>query len=100
ENCPDIRNSRVIDIINELKSFGCSVDVFDPWADKEEVKHEYGLEILCSMEEIKNKRYEGIILAVSHNQFKELDFVSFRKNGAVVYDVKGILETNIVDHRL
>ena len=100
ENCPDIRNSKVIDIINELKSFGCSVDVLDPWADKEEVKHEYGLEILISMEELKDKKYEGIILAVSHNEFKELDFVSFRKNGAVIYDVKGVLETNTVDHRL
>ena len=100
ENCPDIRNSKVIDIINELKSFGCSVDVLDPWADKEEVKHEYGLEILISMEELKDKKYEGIILAVSHNEFKELDFASFRKNGAVIYDVKGVLETNTVDHRL
>ncbi|MGA9295015.1 MAG: Vi polysaccharide biosynthesis UDP-N-acetylglucosamine C-6 dehydrogenase TviB [Ignavibacteriaceae bacterium] len=100
ENCPDIRNSKVIDIINEIKSFGCSVDVYDPWADKEEVNHEYGLDILSSMEEVKNKKYEGIILAVSHNQFKELDFVSFRKNGAVVYDVKGILASNMVDHRL
>ena len=100
ENCPDIRNSKVIDIINELKSFGCSVDVYDPWADKEEVKHEYGLDILCSMEEIRDKKYEGIILAVSHNQFKELDFASFRMNGAVVYDVKGILPNNIVENRL
>lgn len=100
ENCPDIRNSKVIDIINELKSFGCIVDVYDPWADKEEVKHEYGLDILGSIDNIKNKTYEGIILAVSHNEFKQLDFSSLRKNGAVVYDVKGILDRKIVDNRL
>ena len=100
ENCPDIRNSKVIDIISELKSFGCKIDVFDPWADKEEVKHEYGIEIFCNIEEIKSKRYEGVILAVAHNQFKELDFQALRSDGAVVYDVKGILKTDLVDNRL
>lgn len=100
ENCPDIRNSKVIDIIYELRTFGCTVDVYDPWAEKEEVKHEYGFDILCSEDELKGKKYEGIILAVAHNQFRDLDFVSFRKNGAVVYDVKGILQADMVDHRL
>lgn len=100
ENCPDIRNSKVIDIVNELKSFGCLVDVFDPWADKEEVKHEYGIDLLCSVDEIKNRTYEGVVLAVAHDQFKELDFPSLRTNGAVVYDVKGILNRNLVDNRL
>ncbi len=100
ENCPDIRNSKVIDIINELKSFGCSVDVYDPWAEKEEVEHEYGFSILCSIDELQGRQYEGVILAVAHNQFKELDFISFRKNGAVVYDVKGILGANLADRRL
>lgn len=100
ENCPDIRNSRVIDIINELKSFGCQIDVFDPWADKEEVKHEYGIELLCNIDEFKNKHYEGVVLAVAHNQFKELDFPFLRKNGAVIYDVKGILDRKIIDNRL
>lgn len=100
ENCPDIRNSRVIDIVNELKSFGCLIDVFDPWADKEEVKHEYGIDLLCSVHEIKNRTYEGVVLAVAHDQFKELDFPSLRTNGAVVYDVKGILNRNLVDNRL
>jgi len=100
ENCPDIRNSKVIDIINELKSFGCNVDVFDPWADKEEVKHEYGIDLLCSMDEIKNNNYEGVVLAVAHNQFIELDFHSLRTNGAVVFDVKGILNRKFIDNRL
>ena len=100
ENCPDIRNSKVIDIINELKSFGCLVDVFDPWADKEDVKHEYGIDLLCSVDEMKNKSYKGVVLAVAHNQFKELDFPSLRTNGAVIYDVKGILNRKLVDDRL
>jgi UDP-N-acetyl-D-glucosamine/UDP-N-acetyl-D-galactosamine dehydrogenase len=100
ENCPDIRNSKVIDIITELKSFGCLIDVLDPWADKEEVNHEYGIDLICSFDEIKNKSYEGIVLAVAHNQFKELDFPSLRTNGAVVYDVKGILNRKLVDNRL
>jgi len=100
ENCPDIRNSKVIDIMNELKSFGCLIDVFDPWADKEEVKHEYGIDLLCSIDEVKNKSYEGVVLAVAHNQFKELDFPSLRTNGAVIYDVKGILKRELIDNRL
>lgn len=100
ENCPDIRNSKVIDIINELKSFGCVVEVFDPWADKEEVKHEYGIELLCDLNDVKRKTFEGVILAVAHNQFKELDFILLRTNGSVVYDVKGILNRNLIDDRL
>jgi len=100
ENCPDIRNSKVIDIINELKSFGCIVDVFDPWADKEDVKHEYGIDLLCNIDEIKNRSYKGVVLAVAHNQFKELDFPSLRTNGAVIYDVKGILKRELIDNRL
>ncbi len=100
ENCPDIRNSRVVDIIHELKDFGCEVDVFDPWADKEEVRHEYKLDILTDLKDIDKKKYNGIVLAVAHNQFKELDFNALRDNGAVVYDVKGILERDQIDSRL
>jgi UDP-N-acetyl-D-glucosamine/UDP-N-acetyl-D-galactosamine dehydrogenase len=100
ENCPDIRNSKVIDIINELKSFGCIIDVFDPWAEKEEVKREYGIDILCTFEETKNKSYQGTVLAVAHNQFKQFDFLSYRKNGCVIYDVKGILNRELIDNRL
>lgn len=100
ENCPDIRNSKVIDIINELKSFGCLIDIFDPWADKEEVKHEYGIDILSSINDIRGKKYQGVILAVAHNQFKEFDFPALRTNGAVIYDVKGILDRKLIDNRL
>lgn len=100
ENCPDIRNSKVIDIIKELEAFGCKVEVYDPWADREEVKHEYGLNILCSFDEVKNNAYEGVVLAVAHEQFKEMDFRELRRNGTVIYDVKGILDKSIVDNRL
>ena len=100
ENCPDIRNSKVIDIINELKTFGCMVDVYDPWAEKEEVRHEYGFDIIDSKDDLEGKKYEGIIIAVAHKQFRDMDFVSFRKNGAVVFDVKGILQSDTVDQRL
>jgi UDP-N-acetyl-D-glucosamine/UDP-N-acetyl-D-galactosamine dehydrogenase len=100
ENCPDIRNSRVIDIIRELKSYGCEVDIYDPWADKEEVHEEYNVDILCSPDKIKDKKYEGVVLAVAHNQFKQMDFPILRTNGAVVYDVKGILNRNYIDKRL
>ena len=76
------------------------VNVFDPWADKEEVKHEYGIDLLCGIDEIKNKTYEGVVLAVAHDQFKELDFPSLRTNDVVVYNVKGILNRNLIDNRL
>ena len=97
ENCPDIRNSRVIDIIKELREFGCNVDVYDPWADNIEVKHEYGLDLIS---ELDIKKYAGVIVAVGHNEFKDLDFLLMRKNGTVVFDVKGILKRELVDDRL
>ncbi|MEA3228309.1 MAG: nucleotide sugar dehydrogenase [Campylobacterota bacterium] len=98
ENCPDIRNSRVIDIITELKEFGCNVEVYDPWADRESVKNEYGFELI---ESIGSKTYATSIIAVAHNEFKQLDVKSI-KNGkdAIVYDLKSTLDLNKVDGRL
>jgi UDP-N-acetyl-D-glucosamine/UDP-N-acetyl-D-galactosamine dehydrogenase len=100
ENCPDIRNSRVIDIIKELREFGCNIDIYDPWADAEEVKHEYGLNIIEDFKKIAEKKYQGVVLAVAHDRFIEMDFPLLRTNGAVIYDVKGILNKNMVDNRL
>lgn len=98
ENCPDIRNTRVIDIINELKEFQCSVDVYDPLADNDEVKEEYGISLIDKFE-INN--YDGIVFAVAHNEFKKLDqLISNRKKNQVVYDVKGIFQKELVDSRL
>lgn len=98
ENCPDIRNSRVIDIINELKEFGCDIDVYDPWADKEEVKNEYGIELIESLDK---KTYATTVVAVSHEQFKEIELDSI-KNGkeAIVYDLKSVYDVEKVNGRL
>ena len=90
ENCPDIRNSKVIDVIQEMQEFGTQVDVFDPWADAEEVKHEYGCDLL-SKDALPNfAEYGAIILAVSHDQFVGLKLRQLEQQ--VIYDVKGILE--------
>ena len=86
ENCPDIRNSKVIDVIQELKEFGCSVDISDYWADKDEVKHEYNLEL---KDQVDYQDYNAIVLAVAHDQYKEIK----RDNDTqVVFDIKSILD--------
>ena len=100
ENCPDIRNSRVIDIINELESFGCRVDIHDPWADSGEVLREYGKNILGDFSRIHPADYSAVVLAVAHRQFKELDFSQFRNRGCVIFDIKGILPKESSDGRL
>ena len=82
ENCPDIRNSRVIDVVDELKDFGCKVDVTDPWADSAEVKHEYGFDLA---KEYNLDDYDCIVIAVAHNEFKKLNL-----KGHLVYDIKNI----------
>jgi UDP-N-acetyl-D-galactosamine dehydrogenase len=96
EDCPDVRNTRVIDIYNELRNFDIEVDVYDPWASPKEVKHEYNIQISNS---IPVGKYSAIILAVAHKEFLDLDIRSFTPNG-VVYDVKGILPKEIIDSRL
>ena len=99
ENCPDVRNSKVVDIVSELKEFGCEVDIYDPWASKEEVQHEYNLTILSSTEELAAS-YDGIVLAVSHTEFKKLDIKKMKNDNTVIFDVKGFLQKNIIDGRL
>jgi UDP-N-acetyl-D-galactosamine dehydrogenase len=99
ENCPDIRNSRAIDIIREFETYHVNVDVFDPWASKEEVKHEYNLELISSIANLK-KNYEAIILAVSHKEFLELDVTALKSDIGVIFDVKSLLPKQIVDARL
>jgi UDP-N-acetyl-D-galactosamine dehydrogenase len=96
ENCPDIRNSKVIDMVRELKSYDTIVEVYDPWADPEEVMHEYGIDLITDM----RNDYEAIILAVSHNQFLELNIADLKQNDGVIYDVKGILQKEVVNSRL
>jgi UDP-N-acetyl-D-galactosamine dehydrogenase len=96
ENCPDIRNSKVIDIYNELKEFGVDVDVIDPWANPNEVHDEYGLELTTIIEV-----YDAVILAVAHNEFLNLNIEKLkRQNESIVYDIKSVLDRNKVTSRL
>ncbi|WP_028485994.1 nucleotide sugar dehydrogenase [Thiomicrorhabdus chilensis] len=91
EDCPDIRNSKVIDVINELKDFGTQVDIYDPWAEADEVKEEYGVDLLAKTVQPNYKDYQAIVLAVSHKEFEN---ISLTKNDhQVIYDVKGFLES-------
>lgn len=98
ENCPDIRNSKVINLVQEFMDFGCAVDIYDPWADKKEVKDKYGLEMLTR---INGDKYDAIVLAVAHSKFEDLDYPSFRNgSNAVIYDIKGVLPKALIDCRL
>ena len=96
ENCPDIRKSRVVDVIRELQSFGTRVDIYDPLADAEEVKHEYNVPLTKTL----NKKYHAIVLAVGHDQFTTIDWDAIRYEKTVVYDVKGVLDKDKVTARL
>lgn len=97
ENCPDIRNTKAIDVHDELKTYGINVDVYDPWASKEEVKHEYGIDIL---EKKPNRKYDTIILTVAHAAFNSLELADLKAESTVVYDVKGSFAKDTVDGRL
>ncbi len=99
ENCPDIRNSRAIDIIREFETYHINVDVYDPWASAQEVQHEYGFDLISSSQELK-ANYDAIVLAVSHKEFLELDIHSLKSSIGVVFDVKSLFPKNLVDARL
>jgi len=96
ENCPDIRNSKVVVVIRELQSYGTTVDVYDPQADAAEVNHEYGLSLI----EEPSKKYNAIVLAVGHTEFKSLNWNKIKGSTTVVYDVKGLLDKSTVTARL
>jgi len=100
ENCPDIRNTRVIDIVSELKEFNCSVDVFDPWVSAEEVENEYGIK---TMVQLNKGEYDGIILTVAHNEFRAMGGEGIRalcKPQNILYDLKYVLLAEESDLRL
>lgn len=97
ENCPDIRNSHVVDVIRELEEFGCQVAAYDPWADPEEVRHEYGLELVAG--ELAGP-YEAVVLAVAHDKFKKVDLRGLGTENSVVFDIKAFLSRDQVDGRL
>jgi UDP-N-acetyl-D-galactosamine dehydrogenase len=98
ENCPDVRNTKVLDIYTELVDYGINVEVYDPWANKEEVKNEYGIEILDFL--IEDKRYDSIIIAVSHNEFLSMNIEKLKKQNTVIFDTKACLDRALVDARL
>jgi UDP-N-acetyl-D-galactosamine dehydrogenase len=98
ENCPDVRNTRVVDIYHELIQFGLQVDIFDPWASVDEVAHEYGLHIQNKLDE--TVVYDAIVVAVAHNEFLSFDYQKFKRNNAVIFDTKACLDRNLVDARL
>lgn len=98
ENCPDIRNTKVIDIFKEFSEFGTRVDIYDPWAIEEEVKHEYGVDIISELDE--NKKYQAVLLAVAHDEFQTFDFEKHFSAGAVVFDAKAVVDRRWVDGRL
>jgi UDP-N-acetyl-D-galactosamine dehydrogenase len=98
ENCPDIRNTKVVDIYRELCEFGLNVDIYDPWALAAEVKHEYDVDIISELD--KTKKYQAVLLAVAHDEFKLIDFENYSNNGAVIFDAKAVVERKWVDGRL
>lgn len=98
ENCPDCRNTKVVDICNELEDFGCNVDIYDPWADPQVVKHEYKADLISAID--PDKKYEAVIACVAHDQFKTFDFEKYKNLGAVIFDVKGFVDRKWVDARL
>lgn len=97
ENCPDIRNTKIVDIYNTLKEYSSNITVYDPWANVGHVKHEYGIDIVNTLPQ---EQYDAVILAVAHNEFLSLDVKSLVKENGVVYDVKGLLPRDIIDGRL
>ncbi|HAQ17670.1 MAG TPA: nucleotide sugar dehydrogenase [Prolixibacteraceae bacterium] len=98
ENCPDIRNTKAIDIYHELREYDVEVDVYDPWADPDEVKHEYGIKTITEYPTGNN--YGAIILAVAHNEFLTIDLQIHKNQGCIIYDVKGIIDISLTDSRL
>ena len=97
ENCPDLRNSKIVDIYTTLEEYTSNISVYDPWADSAVVKHEYGIDVTNTL---PAEKFDAVILGVAHKQFLELDVRSLVRDGGVIYDVKGLLPRAIVDGRL
>lgn len=97
ENCPDVRNSKVVDVIKALKDYHLQVSVFDPMAESSEVEHEYGISLIS---QISQESYDSVVLAVAHQQFQQIDYSKVLKSNGVLFDVKGVLSKEIIDGRL
>ena len=98
ENCPDIRNTKIVDIHSTLSEYTNNIIIYDPWANPAEVKHEYGLNIVNTLD--TTEKYDAVVLGVAHKEFLNLDIKALLNEVGVVYDVKGILDRNIIDGRL
>ncbi|TDG37676.1 nucleotide sugar dehydrogenase [Pedobacter changchengzhani] len=97
ENCPDVRNTKVVDIYHELRSFSMEVDIYDPWANADQVKAEYNIDLI----KLENfKVYDGIVIAVAHREFLKLNFSAYKNDGAVIFDTKSFINRDLVDGRL
>jgi UDP-N-acetyl-D-galactosamine dehydrogenase len=96
ENCPDIRNSRVVDIYHELRDFGMAVDVYDPWANAAEVKHEHGIDLVSE----PGSGYDAIVLTVAHHEFLYLPYAQLKQADGIIFDIKSVLDKSLVDARL
>jgi len=99
ENCPDIRNSRAIDVVRELQDYQMQVDVYDPWASVEEVKDEYGLDLITDIN-ASDEKYDAVLAVVAHNEFKNMDLSKYTIENALIYDVKAIFPKDKSDLRL
>ena len=97
ENCPDVRNTKTVDVVNSLRSYGINTTIYDPWADEQEVKNEHGL---ISSKKLPKRKFDAIVLAVAHNEFKNIDFSILSKEINVIYDVKNILPNSLTDRTL
>src|SRR5690606_30525965 len=97
ENCPDVRNTRIVDVVSALKDYGVKVSIYDPWANSEEVMREYKLDMT---NQLPAERFEAVVLGVAHKEFLKLDFDSLKKETAILYDVKGILNADDCDGKL
>ena len=100
ENCPDIRNSRAIDVVRGLQDFGCSVDIWDPWAAPEEIQKEYGVKSVQKIEDLDHSAYDAVVLAVAHREFSGFDVKSVSGENSVIFDIKGCLPKEVVTGRL
>ena len=97
ENCPDVRNTKVFDIVKSLREYNLNITIYDPWANAAAAKHEYGIDIV---DKIDSQQFDAAVLAVAHNEFKVLDIKKFLKKNHIIYDVKGMLPKEMVDGRL
>lgn len=97
ENCPDIRNTRVIDIYAELQQYGMDVQVYDPWANAAEVEQEYGIKLEKTLTDVD---YKAIVIAVAHDEFLDIDYQQYKDKGAIVFDTKSFIDRKFADARL